>query len=178
MCIESVFEQFWRPSYLMSKLMSICVNLITWIYFFLWTFSIVQRFDFLGGLSLHLNHLIAWQSGISFWQFGTLPIRIFLSNLDSRHLMTSPRTLLGQFWHMSIFDDSRAVPVICQKKMPSENWFFLDEGAMRFQSVLGVLGGQIPRLYGGTISGGDDTLRGSSGALNTKCPFFHTFATA
>ena len=52
---------------------------------------------FLGGLSLHLNHLIAWHAGISFWQFGTLPIGIFLSNLDSRHLMTSPRTLLGQF---------------------------------------------------------------------------------
>ena len=34
MCIESVFEQFWWPSYLMSKLTSICVNLIMWIYFF------------------------------------------------------------------------------------------------------------------------------------------------
>ena len=32
----------------------------------------------LGGLSLHLNHLIAWQLGISFQQFGTLPIGIFL----------------------------------------------------------------------------------------------------
>ena len=34
MCIESVFEQFWWPSYLTSKLTSICVNLIMWIYFF------------------------------------------------------------------------------------------------------------------------------------------------
>ena len=34
MCIESVFEQFWWPSYLTSKLMSICVNLIMSIYFF------------------------------------------------------------------------------------------------------------------------------------------------
>ena len=50
---------------------------------------------FLGGLSLDLNHLIASRTGISFRQFGTLPIGIFLSNLDSRHLMTSPRTLLG-----------------------------------------------------------------------------------
>ena len=33
--------------------------------------------SFLGGLSLHLNHLIAWHVGISFWQFGTLPIGIF-----------------------------------------------------------------------------------------------------
>ena len=40
------------------------------------------------------NSMVA---GISFQQFGTLPIGIFLSNLDSRHLMTSPRTLLGQF---------------------------------------------------------------------------------
>ena len=34
MCTESVFEQFWLPSYLTSKLMSICVNLIISIYFF------------------------------------------------------------------------------------------------------------------------------------------------
>ena len=58
---------------------------------------------FLGGLSLSLNHLIAWQLRISFWQFGTLPIGIILSNLDSRHLMTSPRTLFGQFWHVNFW---------------------------------------------------------------------------
>ena len=46
MCIESVFEQFWWPSYLTSKLTSICVNLIMWIYF-LWTSSIVCVFYFL-----------------------------------------------------------------------------------------------------------------------------------
>ena len=38
--------------------------------------------------------------------------------------------------------------------MPSENQFFLDEGAMGHQSVLGFVGGQVPRLYGGTIFGG------------------------
>ena len=86
MCIESVFEQFWWPSYLTSKLTWICV----------WLFDIWHLFDilislsyfdiFLGGLSLHLNHLIAWRVGISFRQFGTLPIGIFLSNLDSKHL--------------------------------------------------------------------------------------------
>ena len=38
--------------------------------------------------------------------------------------------------------------------MPSENRFFLAEGVMGLQSVLGVVGGQIPRLYGGTILGG------------------------
>ena len=55
---------------------------------------------------------------------------------------------------MSIFGDSRAVRVICQKKMPSENQFSLDEGATGLQSVLGFVGGQVPRLYGGTIFGG------------------------
>ena len=59
---------------------------------------------------------------------------------------------------MSIFGDSRAV--ICQKKMPSENQFFLDEGAMGHQSVLGFVGGQVPRLYGGTIFGGGVTHLG------------------
>ena len=55
---------------------------------------------------------------------------------------------------MSTFGDSRAIQVICQKKMPSENRFFLDEGATGLQRGLGVLGGQVPRLYGGTIFGG------------------------
>ena len=101
-------------------------------------FEMSKNSPFLGGLSLHLNHLIASWTGISFLRFGTLPIGIFLSNLDSRHLMTSPRNILGQFWHMSIFGDSRAIRVICQKMMPSENQFFLDEGAMGHQSVLGL----------------------------------------
>ena len=52
---------------------------------------------------------------------------------------------------MSIFGDSRVFQVICQKKMPSENQFFLGEGAMGHQSVLGFVGGQVPRLYGGTV---------------------------
>ena len=34
--IESIFGQFWWPSYLTSKLMSISVNLIVSIYFFRW----------------------------------------------------------------------------------------------------------------------------------------------
>ena len=55
---------------------------------------------------------------------------------------------------MSSFGDSRAVRVIRQKKMPSENRFFLDEGAMGLRQGVGVLGGQVPRLYGGTIFGG------------------------
>ena len=55
---------------------------------------------------------------------------------------------------MSTFGDSRAVQVICQKKMPSENRFFLDAGATRLRWGLGVLGRQVPRLYGGTIFGG------------------------
>ena len=36
--------------------------------------------------------------------------------------------------------------------MPSENNFFLD-GVMGLQSVSGFVGGQIHRLYGGTIFG-------------------------
>ena len=41
-----------------------------------------------------------------------------------------------------------------QKQGSSESQCFLDEGATGRQSVLGVLGGQVPRLYGGTIFGG------------------------
>ena len=135
-------------------------------------FNLLDLKKLLGGLSLHLNHLIAWHVGISFWQFGTLPIGNFLSNLDSRHLMTSPRTLFGQFWHMSIFGDSRAIRVICQKKMPSENQFFLDEGVMGHQSVLGFVGGQVPTLYSGTIFGGVWPTEGVQGGIERKMSVF------
>ena len=52
---------------------------------------------FLGGLSLHLNHLIA--SGMTIYNlpFGTLPFRLFGSNLDTRDLETYPRTYSGHF---------------------------------------------------------------------------------
>ena len=67
---------------------------------------------FLGGLSLHL---IAYQLAISFQQFGTLSIGILLSNLDTRQLMTSPRTFFGQFLHMSTSGDSRSIQVLLAK---------------------------------------------------------------
>ena len=53
--------------------------------------------SFLGGLSLHLNHLIAERVSAPYWQFGTLPIGIFLSNLDSRQLETSLMTSYCHF---------------------------------------------------------------------------------
>ena len=60
-----------------------------------------------------------------------------------------------------------------QNQWSSENQFFLDEGVMGHQSVLGVLGGQVPRLYGGTIfRRGCDTLEGSGRALSQKVLFF------
>ena len=39
----------------------------------------------------------------------------------------------------------------------------------------GVLGGQVPRLYGGTIFGGGDTLGVSGRASSPKVPFFKIF---
>ena len=53
---------------------------------------------FLGGLSLHLNHLIAERMSAPYRQFGTLPIGIFLSNLDSGQLETSLMTLFLLFF--------------------------------------------------------------------------------
>ena len=54
-------------------------------------------FHFLGGLSLHLNHLIAERVSAPYWQFGTLPIGIFLSNLVSGQLETSLMTSYCHF---------------------------------------------------------------------------------
>ena len=64
---------------------------------------------FLGGLSLHLNHLIPSRVANYNWPFGTLPFGLFGSNLDTRDLETYPRTYSGHFSNMSIFDDSRAI---------------------------------------------------------------------
>ena len=52
---------------------------------------------FLGGLSLHLNHLIAQRLTIYDLPFGTLPFRLFGSNLDTRDFDTYPRTYSGHF---------------------------------------------------------------------------------
>ena len=51
----------------------------------------------LGGLSLHLNHLIESRVRNFNWQFGTLPFGLFWSILDTMDLETYPRTYSGQF---------------------------------------------------------------------------------
>ena len=51
----------------------------------------------LGGLSLHLNHLIASRVRNFDWPFGTLPFGLFGSNLDTKDLETYPRTCSGHF---------------------------------------------------------------------------------
>ena len=53
--------------------------------------------QFLGGLSLHLNHLIESRAANYDWLFGTLPSGLFGSNLDTRDLETYPRTYSGHF---------------------------------------------------------------------------------
>ena len=90
----------------------------------------VVGFYFLGGLSLHLNHLIESRVANYDWPFGTLPFGLFGSNLDTRDLDIYPRTYSGHFWNMSIFDDSRVVWVLFRKWVVSENQSFLDEGAI------------------------------------------------
>ena len=92
--------------------------------------SSIKNSKLLGGLSLHLNHLIASRLANYDWPFGTLPFGLFGSNLDTRDLETYPRTYSGHFWNRSIFDDSRAVWVLFRKWVVSENQSFLDEGAI------------------------------------------------
>ena len=59
--------------------------------------GVVVLSSFLGGLSLHLNHLIGQGVSAPYRQFGTLPIGIFLSNLDSGQLETSLMTSYCHF---------------------------------------------------------------------------------
>ena len=62
-----------------------------------WVNMWVNGGSFLGGLSLHLNHLIASRTANYDWPFGTLPFGLFWSNLDTRDLETYPRTYSGHF---------------------------------------------------------------------------------
>ena len=59
--------------------------------------KLVFTIKFLGGLSLHLNHLIASRTANYDWPFGTLPFGLFGSNLDTRDLETYPRSYSGHF---------------------------------------------------------------------------------
>ena len=60
-------------------------------------YKMVTIFQFLGGLSLHLNHLIAYRLVNYDWPFGALPFGLFRSNLDMRDLEIYPRTYSGHF---------------------------------------------------------------------------------
>ena len=90
---------------------------------------------FLGGLSLHLNHLIAEWVSAPYWQFGTLPVGIFLSNLVSGQLETSLMTSYCHFWNLSTFGDSRAVWVFWPKlgvfRKSKFSWWRSDGASMR-----------------------------------------------
>ena len=93
--------------------------------------SILLIFQFLGGLSLHLNHLIVWHMRISFQQFGTLPIGIFCQiwSQDSLRYLLGPLNFdICQFLPFEYFGQNHG---------SSENQFFFDEGATGHQSVLG-----------------------------------------
>ena len=70
-----------------------------------------------------------------------------MANFEKCQLLATPG-LFEYFW---------------QNWMSSANQFFLDEGATRFRQGLGILGGQVPRLYGGTILGGVTHLGGLVG---------------
>ena len=109
---------------------------------------------FLGGLSLHLNHLIAERMSAPYWQFGTLPIGIFLSNLVSGQLETSLMTSYCHFWNLSTFGDFRAVWVFWPKLGVFRKSKFSRWRSDRALMWPGVLGSQITRLYDGTIFGG------------------------
>ena len=129
---------------------------------------------FLGGLSLHLNHLIESRMTNYNWPFGTLPFGLFASNLDTNDLETYPRTYSGHFWNMSIFDDSRAIWVLFRKWVVSENQSFLNEAAIVTPLIGLVLGGEVPRLNYGPIC---FPIRNTSGGAMGRRKSSTTFLT-
>ena len=89
MFIESIFGQFWWPSYLTSKFTSICVNLIMSI-FFLWTSSIVHMFDYL-----------TFYIFLTTWHFDTFNLNHLSPHraIFMKFLLT-PAVWLLDIWHL------------------------------------------------------------------------------
>ena len=91
---------------------------------------------FLGGLSIHLNHLIASRVTNYNWPFGTLPFGLFWSNLDTRELETYPRTyssifeicqfltIQGPFEYFSENGWSQKIKVFSMKEQSLPNYRF------------------------------------------------------
>ena len=133
-----------------------------------------QVLAFLVGLSLHLNHLIQSRVGISYRLFGTLPIGLLLSNWTQDSLIHLLWHLMTNFEICQLLATPGPFEYFWQNHRSSDNQSFLDEGATRLWQGLGVLGGQVPRLYGGTSFGGCNTLRGvRQGIENESSVFWH-----
>ena len=139
---------------------------------FYWTFPSTS---FLGGLSLHLNHLTASHMANYDWPFGTLPFGLFWSNLDTRDLERYPRSYSGHFWNMSIFDDSRAIWVLFRKWVVSENHILLGNGWPTPGYSDLILGGKVPRLNHGPICFPIQNISGMLQAVESPVPLFIWF---
>ena len=102
----------------------------------------------------------------------------FLSNLDSKQLETSTMTSCDNFWNMSIFGYSRAIWVFWPKSGVFRKSIFSWWRSNKASTRLGVLGGQVPRLYGGTIFGSATHLAGVQQVIENKGSVFDTFVAA
>ena len=120
---------------------------------------------FLGGLSLHLNHLIVERVSAPYRQFGTLPIGIFLSNLVSGQLETSLMTSCCHFWNLSTLATPGLFEYFGQNWVSSENQSFLDEGVTGLRCDLGVLVARSLGYMMVPFLGGCDALKGVSWAV-------------
>ena len=106
-----------------------------------------------------------------YWQFGTLPIRIFCqfglkTAWDiSYDILLSPLKFVN-FWQL------QAIRVFGQIWMSSENQSFLDERVTGLRCDFTVLSSQITRLYDGTITGGCNGHVDHRKNWNWKVAFF------
>ena len=157
--------QFYTTHFLVGVSVGQCEHLQTILYN-----------PFLGGLSLHLNHLTASHVANYDWPFGTLPFGLFGSNLDTRDLETYPRAYSGHFWNMSLFGDSRAIWALSRKWVVSENQSFRNEGVIVTPLISLVCVAEVPRLdHGPIFFSQSKTLRGVLQAVESWVPHFWHF---
>ena len=100
---------------------------------------------------------------------------IFLSNLDSRQLETFPMTSMTNFEIYQLLDSPGPFKYFWQIGCLQKINFFLNEGVTTLQLNLRErgIGGQVPRLYDGTILGAATHLGGSVGHQKQRCFLKH-----
>ena len=120
-------------------------------YFVLYALICLYKSLFLGGLSLHSNHLIALCMANYDWSFRTLPFGLFCQIWTQGTLghILGPILVIFEICHFLVIPGP--FEYFSENGVVSENQSFLNGGVIIWALISSVLGGEVPRLNHGPI---------------------------